>query len=581
MITTIVDIMKASETTLRELLEGTKQFQVPLFQRRYSWNKTYWLTLWEDLINIYDGEVEGGYFIGTIVTQSTPGTAHGISPFIVIDGQQRLTTITLLLAVVRNLFKLNKDENSANEINQLYLVNNFKKDDDFYKLLPTQRDRGIYKDIIDSTNNNDTTTNRADEESSNIMQAFNFFTKQVNTAIKNQEVELEKLKHVILDRLILVSITSDDRDNPYLIFESLNNKGLDLTQSDLIRNYVFMQFPQSEREKIYKDSWLSLEQKFKDNSQGSGKELDGLTQFFWFYLRKNGNSIAEKEIYKQMRCEFDDSNDKYHKLDEIIRFSGYYERLRFHEKEPNVKLRKYFQGFLRLDFKTCNVFLLNIFELYDLSQISIDEFQEILCLLESYFIRRLFTGTSTMALSKIFDNLYGDLLSQDTGNIAHRLRVTLKGYTGNKIFPTNEEFKTAVINQKIYKPAKIDRVKFILERLEDYVVSRTKEEITVNRSGLTIEHIMPQKLSSEWQKSLGIEHDIVNDRWLHTLANLTLTADNPALSNKMFNEKKKLYEESKLNLNKYFYSLDTWNADTIEKRANELANMAIEIWPMP
>ena len=562
----------------------SQQFQVPLFQRRYSWNKTYWLTLWEDLINIYDGEVEGGYFIGTIVTQSTPGAAHGISPFIVIDGQQRLTTITLLLAVVRNLFKLGEDENSADEINQLYLINKFKKDDDFYKFLPTQRDRGIYKDIIDPINNHENTINRDDEESSNIMQAFNFFTKQVNTAIKNQEVELEKLKHVILDRLILVSITSDDRDNPYLIFESLNNKGLDLTQSDLIRNYVFMQFPQSEREKIYKDSWLSLEQKFKDNSQGSGKELDGLTQFFWFYLRKNGNSIAEKEIYKQMRSEFNDSSDKHHKLNELIRFSGYYERLRFHEKESELKLRKYFQAFLRLDFKTCNVFLLNIFELYDYSKIHIDEFQEILCLLESYFIRRLFTGTSTMALSKIFDNLYGDIniLSEDTGgDIIHKLRLTFKGYTGNKIFPVDEDFKAAVINQKIYKPGKIDRVKFILERLEEYVVGRTKEEITVNTSALTIEHIMPQKLSSEWQQSLGNEYNTVHDRCLHTLANLTLTADNPALSNKMFTKKKKLYEESKLNLNEYFDSLDTWDADTIEKRANELADMGIEIWPMP
>jgi uncharacterized protein with ParB-like and HNH nuclease domain len=171
------------------------------------------------------------------VTQSTPGTAHGISPFIVIDGQQRLTTFTLLLAVVRDLFiKLNEDENSADEINQLYLVNKFKKDDDFYKLLPTQRDRNIYKNIIDGKSNTDDTIGKYDEESSNIKQAFNFFEKQINTAIKDNEIELEKLKHVILDRLLLVSITTDDRDNPYLIFESLNNKGLDLTQSDLIRN---------------------------------------------------------------------------------------------------------------------------------------------------------------------------------------------------------------------------------------------------------------------------------------------------------------------------------------------------------
>jgi hypothetical protein len=198
-----------------------------------------------------------------------------------------------------------------------------------------------------------------------------------------------------------------------------------------------MQFAPSDREEIYTQSWLVLEQKFKENSQNTGKELDGLTQFFWFYLRKNGNSIAEKEIYKQMRIELSNSPDKLHKLNELIRFSGYYERMRFHDREPEIKLRKYFRAFWRLDFKTCNVFLLNIFELYERLQISIDEFQEILCLLESYFIRRLFTGISTIALGKTFDNLYGDLqlLPEDTGSILiHKLRLTFREYTGKKIY---------------------------------------------------------------------------------------------------------------------------------------------------
>jgi uncharacterized protein with ParB-like and HNH nuclease domain len=579
MILIIVNLMKASETTLRELLEGTKQFQIPLFQRRYSWDEKYWKTLWEDLLSIYNGEVEGGYFIGTVVTQSTPGTAHGISPFIVIDGQQRLTTITLLLAVVRNLFKVDKDENSADEINQLYLVNKFKRDDDFYKVLPTQRDRNIYKGII----NNDETKpeNKEDENSSNIMQAFVFFTKQINAAIKDEEIELEKLKHVILDRLILVNITSDDRDNPYLIFESLNNKGLDLTQSDLIRNYVLMQFPALDRETIYKDSWLPLEQKFKDNSQDSGKELEVLTQFFWFYLRKDGNSITEKEIYKHMRIKFDKSSNKDEKLKELIRFSGYYEKLRFHEKEPNLQLRKHFQAFLRLDFKTCHVFLLNIFELHNDSKISTDDFEKILNLLESYFVRRLLTGTSTRVLGKVFDNLYKELLSKDSDDIIGSLRLTLKGYITNKIFPSDEDFRTAIINTSIYKPANADRIKFIFERLEEQKIGKTKEEFTVKSSNLTVEHIMPQKLSHTWQQNLGEDRDIIHKQWLHTLGNLTLTADNSPLSNKAFTEKKAIYQESKLNLNTYFDNIDIWNADTIEKRARELADMAVEIWPMP
>jgi Protein of unknown function (DUF1524) len=196
-------------------------------------------------------------------------------------------------------------------------------------------------------------------------------------------------------------------------------------------------------------------------------------------------------------------------------------------------------------------------------------------------VRRFFTENSTRVLGKLFDGLYKEVLSKDPNNIVDSLKLVLKEYTTSKIFPIDDDFKVAITSTKIYKSANIDRVKFILEKLEDYVVSKTKEEVTVNSSGLTIEHIMPQTLSSEWKQGLGDEYNAIHDQYLHTLANLTLTADNPALSNKMFSEKKKLYEESKLNLNEYFDSLDTWNADTIEKRANELADMAIEVWPMP
>ena len=569
--------MKASETTLRTLLEGTKQFQIPLFQRRYSWEKKNWNTLWDDLMSIYNGEVEDGYFMGTIVTQSTPGTADGISPFIVIDGQQRLTTLTLLLVVLRNQFKTQGNDEAAAEIDEQYLINKFKKDEDYYKILPTQTDKEIYKSVVGSSDFK--IESKSLDSSCNIYQAFVFLNEKVQSDKNN--IDSEKLKQIILNKLLLVNITSDDKDNPYLIFESLNNKGLDLTQSDLIRNYIFMQFPSEEREEIYQNEWLPLEQRFKSHNLSSlGEELKEFTQSFWFYLRKDGVSIAEKEIYKHMKIRFDKSNDKRQQLSELIQFSSYYEKLRFPEKELNLELRKHFNSFLRLDFKTCHVFLLNIYCLYTEDRISLNDFQEILSILESYFVRRFFTENSTRVLGKLFDGLYKEV-SKDSNNIIDNLKLTLNGYKTSKIFPVDDDFKSAITNTEVYKSANIDRVKFILERLEEHVVSRTKEEVTVNSSGLTIEHIMPQSLSSEWKKGLGDEYNTIHDRWVHTLANLTLTADNPALSNKMFAEKKKLYEESKLNLNKYFDSLDTWNADTIEKRANELADMAIEIWPMP
>jgi uncharacterized protein with ParB-like and HNH nuclease domain len=570
--------MKASETTLRTLLEGTKQFQIPLFQRRYSWEKKNWNTLWDDLMSIYKGEVEDGYFMGTIVTQSTPGTADGISPFIVIDGQQRLTTLTLLLVVLRNQFKTQGNNEAAAEIDEQYLINKFKKDEDYYKILPTQTDKEIYKSIVSSSDFKIESKNL--DSSCNIYQAFVFLNGKVQSDKNN--IDSEKLKQIILNKLLLVNITSDDKDNPYLIFESLNNKGLDLTQSDLIRNYIFMQFPAGQREDIYQSEWLPLEQRFKSHNLSSlGEELKEFTQSFWFYLRKDGVSIAEKEIYKHMKIRFDKSNDKYKQLRELIQFSSYYEKMRFPEKESNLELRKHFYSFLRLDFKTCHVFLLNIYDLYTENNISLNDFQKILSILESYFVRRFFTENSTRVLGKLFDGLYKEVLSKDPNNIVDSLKLVLKEYTTSKIFPVDEDFKVAITSAKIYKPANIDRVKFILEKLEDYVVGKTKEEVTVNSSGLTIEHIMPQTLSSEWKKGLGDEYNTIHDQYLHTLANLTLTADNPALSNNMFAEKKKLYEESKLNLNEYFDSLDTWNADTIENRANGLADMAIEVWPMP
>ncbi len=565
--------MKASETTLRELLEGTKQFQIPLFQRRYSWEKKNWTTLWDDLMNIYNGEVEDEYFIGTIVTQSTPGTANGVSPFIVIDGQQRLTTLSLLLVILRNCFGTKGNKNAEAEINEQYLINKFKEDkgEDYYKILPTQTDKETYKNIIKYK-----TEAEFLEQSSNIYQAFIFFDKSVNSP-KN-DIDPEKLKNIILNKLLLVNITSEDRDNPYLIFESLNNKGLDLTQSDLIRNYVFMKFSQTEREEIYQNQWLPLEKRFKShNLSSSTEELKELTQSFWFYLRKDGMFVAEKEIYKKMKDQFDESNNKHQQLQELIRFSSYYEKLKFPDRES--ELHQNLSALLRLDFKTCYVFLLNIYDIYEKNEISLAEFQEILRILESYLVRRFFTDNSTVIYGKVFDSLYKDLRAKDDcRSIIDKLKSVLTEFTGNKVFPTNDDFRKGFINKEIYKSKENDRVKFILERIEGSFKSKTKEILKVESSNLSIEHIMSQKLNNDWKKHLGDDFNSIHSERLHTIGNLTLTADNSGLSNNCFIQKKKLYQESKLTLSSYFDPINSWNAEEIEKRANYLADIAIKVW---
>lgn len=327
--------MKASETSLRNLLEGGKQFQIPLYQRPYSWKKENWETLWEDLMSLYTGEVQGSYFLGPIVTQSVPGAADGISPFIVIDGQQRLTTLTIILATLRNHLK-KPDANMAQEVEESYLLNKFKKNDDFFKLMPTQDDRDVYKNIIQSKKPKDL------KKEGQIYEAYKFFDAKFKKPELEEEVELDyiKFKHILLEKLLLVNITTDVNDNPYLIFESLNNKGEDLTQADLVRNYIFMKIPLEERDEIYNHQWLPLQESFKKNI--NHKEYAGeLTKAFWFYLRKDGNDINEKEVYKAIKNRFDDLNcaDELRlELENIVKFSNYYLRLNFNNEEPEIKL---------------------------------------------------------------------------------------------------------------------------------------------------------------------------------------------------------------------------------------------------
>jgi uncharacterized protein with ParB-like and HNH nuclease domain len=562
--------MKASETTLRNLLEGGKQFQIPLFQRPYSWNEENWNTLWEDLMSIYNEEVKGYFFLGPIVTQAILGTADGISPFIVIDGQQRLTTLTIILAALRSFLKKN-DKEMAEEIDELYLRNKFKKNDDIYKVLPTQDDRETYKSIILSKQAKDI------KKEGQIYAAYNFFEKKLKTPNPEDDVAIDyaKFKNILLEKLLLVNITTDDNDNPYLIFESLNNKGEELTQVDLVRNYIFMRLTTEERQEIYDHEWLPFIEGFKE-SFGDKKYVLEVTKAFWFYLRKDGEDVIEKEVYKNIKKQFDKSEDGVkNELLKLIKFATYYQRLSHPEKEPESRLKERFIRLKRLDFTTCHIFLLNVYHEYEEERLTVEQFQEILGCLESYFVRRLFTGVPTNTLGKIFNNLYGEVKNQKSNNLVEGLHEVLSSYDKRKIWPEDNAFREGIINYSIYTPSQIDRTKLILEILES---SFGKEKVKTDN--VSIEHIMPQNLSPEWKKMLGVNSSKVHKKCLHTLGNLTLIlqVDNSKISNKYFSDKLIYFNDSNLSLNKYFKNLDQWNEETIRTRAESLADIAIKIW---
>lgn len=578
--------MKASETTLRNLLEGTKQFQIPLFQRPYSWTKEKWETLWEDLMKLYSNEVEGSYFLGAIVTQSIPGTADGISPYLVIDGQQRLITLTLLLAAMQHNLRTEKNQQLkdkyqklAGELYDKILTNQYKEGEDFYKVLPTKEDSGTYQNLLKQKKDK-----KELKKEGRIYDAYDFFQKRLKAASQQEEIALDlaKFKTVILERLLLVNITSDEQDNPYLIFESLNYKGQGLSQADLVRNYIFMRLPHERREEIYKDKWLPLQEEFKANmaqkeyaNMAQKEYADELTTAFWFYLRKDGEPVTEKEVYKAIKKRFDTTpNEIESKLEELVQFANYYQRLKFYNKEPEVKLRRWFERLVCLDFTTCHIFLLNVYHEYEQKKLSLQEFETILRYLESYFVRRWFAEISTRSLGTVFNNLYREVKTANPNDLVDGLRTVLIGYEKTKIWPSDEEFREKFVTKPVYSSTNINRVKFILASLAD---SLSKEK--VDPQNLTIEHIMPQKLNPQWKAMLEQNYSQVHKELLHSLGNLTLTAYNGELGNKPFDEKKSIYLQSNVSLNKYFQNITHWNADEIKQRADKLADIAIQVWP--
>jgi len=572
--------MKASETHLRNLLGSNNiQFQVPLFQRPYSWKKDNWEILWEDLMRIYRDEIEGSYFLGSLVTQSIPGSADGICPFLIIDGQQRLTTLTIILTSLKEYLQKSKlagDKKLAEELHECYLINKFQQREDYYKILPTQDDREVYQKIVRGELSRDFKKQAKDR---NIYKAYNFFNSSLKKipfdTKEEQSLNFRKIKNIILEQFILVSIISEDKDNPYLIFESLNNKGQELTQADLVRNYLFMKLPADKQSKVYEEKWLPVESIFKKNNQKEEKYSELITDFFWFYLRKDGKSIAKKEVYQTIKRQIDNSDiDVEDEINTVIQFSTYYQNIIFENLDVEDRLRKYFSYFKKLDFSTCHIFLLNIYDDYYKDILSLKDFEKILGYLESYFVRRWFAGIPPHSLGKTFDSLYKEIKENSPDDLIRGLHNVLTNYSGNKVFPKDEEFRKGVIEKAVYKKSDLSRVKFILERLERSLNQKEK----VNTENLTVEHVMPQTLTSEWKASLGSNHSIVKKKWLHTLSNLTLTGYNSELSNKTFDTKKKMYRESNISLNKYFQDVDIWNEDSMKKRAEQLADMAVKIW---
>ncbi len=555
--------MNAKETKLQDIIQGDKQFVVPLFQRTYSWDKKQWETLWNDVYELYNQEEtteievkSKTHFMGSIVNFPVNSVPEGIAKFLLIDGQQRLTTILIMLIAVRDIAKNSEkddDKMLAKEIQQKFIINDFKKGNELYKILPTQGDREFFELLVREKSHNPA-------ELSKIIRGYEFFSQKMKKI-----TNLEKLKSIIATKLSLVSITLDSDDDPYLVFESLNSKGEPLSPADLIRNHFFMCIHTDKQEEVYKEYWKPMQ----DNL---GKHL---TDFIKHFLMREGGFIKQADIYSTLKKRVNVHN-AINKLTEISGFSFYYQRLLEPDYETHTGIRKYLKRLNKIDVTTSFPLLLNFYYAYEQKQITADQFVEILQILENFLIRRAICAVPSNQLNKIFPELYKQIMEKDSNDPIKAMKQILQ----TKGYPKDVEFKEYLCKKtKFYGASQLNiRTQLILESIEE--LSEHKEQVNFETNKMTIEHILPQNIENVdiWKQDLGKDWEFVHELYTHSLGNLTLTAYNSELSNAPFQKKKELLRNSHLELNTYFEEIKVWNQEEIEKRSEYLADKCLLIW---
>lgn len=541
--------MQANETKLQKVLEGTVQYVIPLFQRTYSWDKKEWQVLWDDLVELCESDIPRIHFIGSIVSLPTGSVPEGVAKYLLIDGQQRLTTIFVILTLLRDNAEAEGNLKLAEEIQERFLVNKFSEGHDFFKLMPTQADRLAFTNYVKRIDNTQETQ---------LTRAYDFFKQKLK---QKSEIAADTIKKVIISSFSIVSIVLDIGDNPYLVFESLNAKGRPLTQADLIRNYFFMRIHVNSQEEIFQKYWHQMQEGLGNN----------LTEFIRHFLMRKGGVVKQTDVYYSLKEKVNTENVVAY-LQELSKFSTFYEKLLNPEKESVKLIKKYLLRLNRIEVTTAYPMLLTCYASYSEGKISEAEFVQILQILENYLIRRFVCSIATNQLNKIFPTVCPQLLGVEHDSLLTHFKEALltKGY------PKDTEFMSRFVETKMYGGGdRAIKTKLILETIEESY--QHKEMVDIDKK-FTIEHIMPQTLTDWWQEHLGTGGSDIHELYLHNIGNLTLTAYNSELSNDTFTAKCEKLKESHLDLNTYFAEHVVWNKDEIEVRAEYLAAKVLSIW---
>ena len=558
--------MKATEAKFLDFLKKSPQFVIPIYQRTYSWTEHECRQLWDDIVRTGRSDAVSAHFVGSIVyIEKGLYQVSSQSPLLVIDGQQRLTTVTLILeALARQLGDSEPvDGFSAKKLRSYYLLNPLEDGERGFKLLLTQTDKASLLALVQQKA-------QPTDQSLRVTGNFAFFEEQV----QKLGADLPALCHG-LAKLVVVDIAlSRDQDNPQLIFESMNSTGRELSQADLIRNFILMGLEPAHQTRLYEDHWRPMEVGF--GQEGYGSHFD---RFMRDYLTlKTGEISNVRAVYEAFKSQARTPDIAAVGVDALVAdihaFAGYYCAMAL-GKEADKKLAEAFRDLRELKVDVAYPFLLELYDDFANGRLESTDFEAAVRLVEAYVFRRSVCAIPTNSLNKTFAT-FGRALQKDRyleSVQAHLL--TLPSY---RRFPGDEEFKREFVVRDLYN---FPRRSYWLRRLEN---DGRKERVPVDE--YTIEHILPQNenLSAKWRDELGPDWQRVQETWLHTLGNLTLTGYNAEYSDRPFSEKRDMkrgFRESPLKLNEGLSSLDKWDEAAIKDRAERLAAVAAGVWAVP
>lgn len=488
-------------------------------------------------------------------------------PLLVIDGQQRLTTISLLLEALARKIGDNEVEGfSARKIRNYYLINSLETGDRKYKLLLSQNDRNTYISIIEQRE-------YPKESSIRIKNIFEYFTSKID---KLSENDIQNLCLGLLKLFIVDISLNRDQDNPQLIFESMNSTGKDLSQADLIRNFMLMRLEGDIQKRLYEDYWRPMELEFGQEAYDSHFD-----SFMRHYLTmKTGNIPKISEVYEEFKKYFYNSRrDNEEELKELKKYAAYFCAMAL-DKEEDKELKEAFSDLRELKVDVSYPLLLELYNDYKMGVLSKEDFIKIIRLIESYVFRRAVCGIPTNSLNKTFATFGKSIIKE---KYLESVKAHFIKMTSYRRFPNDEEFKKELECRDLYnfRSRSFRSRSYLLRRLENH---DRKERVNV--SEYTIEHILPQNtnLNHDWREALGPDWEKIQQKYVHTLGNLTLTGYNSEYSDKFFTDKRDMkggFRESPLKLNRGLANLDTWNEETILQRAENLSKEALKVWQYP